>query len=92
MLYEEKFVGIVRKKISNDSEWKGAVDADRIMFKEFMKEVREDIREINKNILGIFSQLDPPDFIDGKSPLSLTEQGQKVSKELNAASWAKKDC
>ncbi len=73
------------------SEWKGAVDADRATFKEFMKEVRADIREINKNILKIFSRLaTTPDFIDDQSPLGLTELGQEVSKELDAAMWAEK--
>ncbi len=79
----------IGRKISDRSRWEGAVDADRNSFKEFMQEIRKDIRQINRHIFLIFSGSDP-DFIDGESPLRLTEKGEKVSKELNAATWAEK--
>jgi hypothetical protein len=79
----------VWRKFFRIGEWKGKVDADRSAFKEFMKEVKDDIREINKNILRIFSQTSSG-FIYGASPLRLTEQGQEVAKKLNATDWAEK--
>ncbi len=78
------------KELKKDSEWKGAVDTDRNFFKEFMKEVKDDIRTINNNINKILFRSAFQVFIEGKSPLGLTEQGKEVSKELNAVTWAKK--
>ncbi len=37
----------IHKDIKKGGEWKGAVDADRSSFKEFMREIRRDVKEIN---------------------------------------------
>ena len=60
-------------------EWKGAVDSDRIAFKEFIKEIRDDIKEIFKRLPA------PPTISD--SPLRLTEFGERLAKDLDATEW-----
>ena len=57
--------------------WKGKVDSDRASFKVFMKEVRDDIKEI----LG---RLPSPTVADG-SPLQLTDCGKSISERLGAS-------
>ena len=61
--------------------WKGKVDSDRASFKEFMKEVRDDIKEI----LG---RLPSPTVTDA-SPLQLTDCGKSISERLGAADLAR---
>ena len=60
--------------------WKGRVDSDRASFKEFTKEVRDDIKEI----LG---RLPSPRVAD-TSPLHLTDCGKSISKRLGAPELA----
>ena len=60
--------------------WKGKVDSDRASFKEFMNEVRDDIKEI----LG---RLPSPTVTDA-SPLQLTDCGKSISERLGAADLA----
>lgn len=60
--------------------WIGAVNTDRTNFKEFMAEVRDDI----KTILGRL----PPTEITSSSPLRLTELGKTISKGIDAPTWA----
>lgn len=36
-------------------EWKGAVDTDRETFRDFIIEIRTDIRDINENIRKLFA-------------------------------------
>lgn len=69
--------------------WIGSINTKQKDFKETIQEIKNDIREINKNILKIFSRLGPG-FIEGESPLGLTKLGQEVSRELDAAMWAEK--
>ncbi len=69
--------------------WIGSINTKQKDFKETIQEIKNDIREINNNILKIFSRLGPG-FIEGESPLRLTEQGQEVAKKLNATDWAEK--
>lgn len=64
--------------------WIGSVNTKQKSFKEALEEIKEGIREINKNILKIFSRLSS-DIIDGQSPLRLTKLGQEMSKSLDAA-------
>ncbi len=59
--------------------WYGAVNSDRKNFKEFMEEIREDIK-------AILSRL-PPSPVASGSPLHLTEFGEKISKEIGAEHW-----
>ena len=41
-------------------QWKGKVDSDRTLFKEFMTEIRNDIKEILRRL--------PPPAVDANSP------------------------
>ena len=68
-------VGIVAGLIKIGT-WKGNVDSDRESFKEFMKEIRGDIKKILERL--------PPQTIAGSSPLSLTELGKTISEHIDA--------
>lgn len=69
-------------------KWYGSVNSDRKFFKEFMSEIRKDIKEIRTNIEEIFRRLPVRPLITAKSPLSLTEFGEIVAEELDAEDWA----
>lgn len=60
--------------------WRGRVDADRTAFKNFMAEVRADI----KKILGRL----PRTVAEQQSPLRLNDLGHAVSEAINAREWA----
>ena len=60
--------------------WKGKVDSDRASFKEFMKEVRNDIKEILRRL--------PSHTLAGGSPLRLTDLGKSISERLGAPALA----
>ena len=60
--------------------WKGRVDSDRASFKEFMKEVRNDIKEILRRL--------PSHTLAGSSPLRLTDLGKSISERLDAPALA----
>ena len=82
-------------KIASEERWKGEVDADRANFKEFMREIRRDIRRIFEalNQLGTKSDFRDPglsSIIKPGSPLRLTDLGQSISIGLNAPAWAAK--
>ena len=68
--------------------WVGHVNSDRERFKDFMKEVREDISGIRKDISGIFLKL-KSDTITPSSPIKLTQLGQSISAELESRTWAR---
>ncbi len=61
--------------------WVGAVNSDRAAFKEFMTEVRDDIKEILQRL--------PARTVTGGSPLRLTDLGKRISERLGAASMAR---
>ncbi len=61
-------------------DWYGKVNSDRGNFKEFMDEVRADI----KKILGYVG----PEAIVSSSPLRLNDLGNKIAREINAQQWA----
>jgi hypothetical protein len=60
--------------------WVGRVNSDRDSFKEFMKEIRDDIKRI-------FERL-PPVTLSTGSPRRLNELGLKVAKKTKASDWA----
>lgn len=60
--------------------WIGKVDADRRNFREFMEEIRKDIKEI-------FTRL-PAKPLSETSPLTLTDKGRKMLAEINGVAWA----
>ena len=61
--------------------WKGQVDSDRKSFKEFMQEVRGDIKTILERI--------PPKTVTAGSPLQLTGFGKTIAEAFGAEEWAK---
>ncbi len=62
--------------------WYGAVNADRKNFKEFMEEIRKDVK-------AILSRL-PPSPVASDSPLRLTKFGTEIAEEIEAQSWAER--
>lgn len=62
------------------AEWKGKVDEQRGTVAKFMDEIRSDIK-------NIFDRL-PPAVVTGKSPLHLTDFGEKIAIWMSAATWA----
>lgn len=64
--------------------WHNSVNTDRENFKEFMEEVRKDLKELIKKISVISGTLNT------NSPIELNEKGQTVSKELDVPDWARK--
>lgn len=72
-------------------KWYGNVNSDRKSFKEFMREVKEDIGGMQEKIDRILDRTFPPSrLITSKSPLSLTDLGEEVAEDLNAEDWADK--
>lgn len=61
-------------------KWVGGVNTDRDSFKEFMVEVRDDI----KKILGYVG----PSLAKNESPMVLNELGKKVSEAMGIKAWA----
>ena len=61
--------------------WIGAVNTDRSLFKDFIKEIRSDI----KKILGRLPQV----TVSGASPIRLTDIGEAISEKLKIKDWAK---
>lgn len=64
------------------ARWMGSVDKDRENFKSFMKEVRDDIKDI-------LSRLSPPPVARGGPP-RLTDFGEENSKSIGAQQWAER--
>ena len=60
--------------------WVGEVNSDRKSFKEFMAEVRKDIREILDRL--------PSRVASNVSPIRLTELGKRVAEAINARQLA----
>ena len=60
--------------------WVSSVNSDREWFREFMNEIRADVK-------SILSRL-PPSPVSGDSPLRLTEFGEKLAEWLDAEQWA----
>ena len=63
-------------------KWRAKVDSDRIRFSNFKEEIRND----NKNILSRLPCLST----SSASPIRLTDIGERISKNINARSWAEK--
>ena len=62
--------------------WVGEVNSDRKSFKEFMAEMRRDMRDIHRDIKHVLTALGRlgPSVVGGTSPLRLTELGKRVSR------------
>ena len=63
-------------------KWRAEVDSDRIRFSKFMEEIRSDIKDILSRI--------PSSPTNSASPIQLTDIGERISKNINAKSWAEK--
>lgn len=61
--------------------WGGRVDSDRENFKEFMKEVRGDIKTLLKRSSPVRGSA---------SPIHLTDLGKSVSEDIGGAAWARR--
>ena len=61
-------------------EWVGRVNTDQTTFKDFMKEMRADIKEI-------LLRLSSTPTATSASPIQLTEFGQEISHELKVKEW-----
>ena len=70
-------------------QWMGSVNSDRDVFKEFMRDIRNDIKEIRASITGIFARL-PASPIAGESPYRLTDLGRAMSDSLGGRAWAER--
>ncbi len=70
--------------------WYSNVNADRGMFTGFMQEVRDDFKEVQKDIKEILRRM-PPVPVAGASPLRLTEFGEELAKWMAAVEWAEKE-
>ena len=64
------------------AKWQGGVDSDRTTFKDFIKEVRADVKEILDRL--------PVRAVAGSSPLRLTDLGKRISKKIDAKDLASK--
>ena len=60
--------------------WYGSVNTDRKNFREFMDEIRQDIKMILDRL--------PARGVASDSPLRLTEHGKQMSEKVNAEQWA----
>ena len=61
-------------------KWQGEVNSERTNFRDFMNEIRTDIKRILERL--------PPTVDATDSPIRLTELGRKVSDELRAGELA----
>ena len=64
-----------------------SIDLNLQAFKDFAREIRDDIRDIQKDIKGILLHL-RPDTIASGSPIRLTDLGRSISEVLGASAWA----
>ena len=72
------------KGILQIGKWVGNREGFEGSVSEAIKEMREDVKKI-------FSRLPAEPFFGTNSPLSLTDLGKVISKELNATVWAQEN-
>ncbi len=74
-------IGIWVGKLNADqAHLKSDATADRSTLKDFMNEIRGDIKKILRSL--------PPQTATGASPSQLTEFGERVAKGIDAIGWA----
>ncbi len=71
--------------------WYAKVNSDRKNFKEFMSETKNTLNSIDKKFEKLYSLLISKKTVINASPLRLTELGEKVSQEISAKEWAKRE-
>ena len=65
----------------------GNIDRNLQAFRDFAREIRDDVRDIQKDIKGILLHLRPETTASG-SPIRLTDLGRSISETLGAPAWA----
>ncbi|MCY4186216.1 MAG: hypothetical protein OXC82_11790 [Rhodobacteraceae bacterium] len=75
--------------------WIGNVNSDRNSFKEFMREIREDIKKLGKRLAKLSDDITviktQKSVLKTGSLISLTEFGKKISEEIGAKDFAQKE-
>lgn len=61
-------------------QWIGHVNSDRNSFSDFMKEIRDDIKQILRRL--------PNSPVNSQSPLQLNDLGEQIAEDLEARDWA----
>ena len=64
------------------ARWTGQVDSELGGLKNFMEEIRADIKMV-------FHKLPPPGVAEGQSPARLTDFGKEVSQTIGTEAWAR---
>ena len=62
--------------------WHSRVNADLSTLKQFMDEIRGDIKDILRRL--------PPQPVTGESPLRLTDFGRELAADVGAEAWAER--
>lgn len=71
------WVGRISERLANLKE---NADNDRSVLKEFMQEIRDDIKKILRGL--------PPQTATGTSPMRLTDLGERIAESISALAWA----
>ncbi|MYA88053.1 MAG: hypothetical protein F4X97_06310 [Boseongicola sp. SB0662_bin_57] len=69
--------------------WVGAVQSNQTAFKDFMEEIRKDIKTLQADIKDLLKRSQPPPTVQASSPVTLTDFGRTISDALDATAWAK---
>ena len=80
----------LRRILSGGASWFRKVNDHIDMATEAISDIRDDIREIQRDVERILLRPAGGAAFEGGSPLRLTELGQKVADELDTASWLEK--
>lgn len=67
--------------------WCARVNADRSQFREFMTDMKQDVRDLRTDIKSILSSLSSVP-VESASPLRLTDRGREFAEFLDAGAWA----
>lgn len=68
--------------------WYANVNSDRTSFKEFMKKIEGDVKEIKDGIRSIVKRLPVPPVMGSEFPLRLTEYAHSLAEDLETHRWA----
>lgn len=69
------------------TKWTANVDADRERLKADGERFRRFMRRVDRRIKSILDRLPSP-LATGRSPVSLTELGERVAEAIQASTWA----
>jgi len=80
---------IMNRKTSDRAKWEGSVDSNMSNFKDFMREIKDDISDIRNSIFNISTQMTSK-VAGNQSPIQLTNLGKEISAQIDAPAWAEK--